>query len=349
MTARRDYGPVQLATYLGLEQWQFSRARMAGLIPAPNRARGRWSSVVADDALARVDQIRAAAGSVPDLGAVRAAEVLSVRLGTVVTGNGVAELARRGLIPISDYYKGYPLYDGQALEAFADVAAAAIEATWAGHLRTADESAAYLRVRRSDLDHLVRAGLLAPTSWGHGPFDRRDTFSVPLYRTGDLEDLAARPDIDWAAVRAVRTGRRSLLVGLPTASASSRLERTRPMPVARSSWKHEITIVIDEAELGRVTDECLAVWWHVAQANPADGFASATPGNLAETIGREIIRRWLTGVRPELWNHQGRHYYWHELTKWRDGESASTPHIPADPADTEANDPEGDAGHGGAS
>jgi hypothetical protein len=171
---------------------------------------------VADDALARIDQIRAAAGSVPDLGAVRAAEVLSVRLGAVVTGNGVEELARRGLIPIAGHYKSHPLYDGQALEAFADVAAA-IEATWAGHLRTADESAAYLRIRRSDLDHLVRAGLLASASWGHGPFDRRGTFSVPLYRTGDLDDLAARPDINWAAVRVVRAGRRSLLAVLPTA------------------------------------------------------------------------------------------------------------------------------------
>jgi hypothetical protein len=221
MTARRNYGPVQLATYLGLEQWQFSRARRAGLIPAPDRARGRWSAAVADDALARIDQIRAAAGSVPDLGAVRAAEVLSVRLGTVVTGNGVEELARRGLIPVTGHYKSYPLYDGQGLEAFADTAAA-IEATWAGYLRTADQSAAYLRIRRSDLDHLVRAGLLAPASWGHGPFDRRGTFSVPLYRTGDLDDLAARPDINWAAVRAIRAGRRSLLAALPAASASSR-------------------------------------------------------------------------------------------------------------------------------
>lgn len=144
-----------------------------------------------------------------------------MRLGAVVTGNGVEELARRGLIPTVGYYKGYPLYDGQALDAFADIAAA-VEATWAGHLRTADESAAFLRVRRSDLDHLVRAGLLAPASWGHGPFDRRDIFSVPLYRTGDLDDLAAWPDINWATVRAVQAGRRSLLAALPPAPASSR-------------------------------------------------------------------------------------------------------------------------------
>jgi hypothetical protein len=138
-----------------------------------------------------------------------------------VTGNGVEEQARRGLIPIADHYRSYPLYDGRALEAFTD-AATAIEATWAGHLRTADESAGYLRIRRSDLDHLIRARLLTPASWGRGPFDRRDTFSVPLYRTGDLDDLAARPDINWAAVRAIQAGRRSLLAALPAASAPSR-------------------------------------------------------------------------------------------------------------------------------
>jgi hypothetical protein len=221
VTARRDYGPVQLATYLGLEQWQFSRAREAGLIPGPDRPRGRWSAEVADAALVHRGQIRAAAGSVPDLGALRAAEVLSVRLGAVVTGNGVEELARRGLIRVAGHYKNYPLYDGRALEAFTNVAAA-IEATWAGYLRTADESAAYLRIRRSDLDHLVRAGLLMSADWGHGPFDRRDTFSVPLYRTGDLDDLAARLDIDWTAVRAVQAGHRSPLAALPTAPAPPR-------------------------------------------------------------------------------------------------------------------------------
>ncbi len=106
------------------------------------------------------------------------------------------------------------------------------------------------------------------------------------------------------------------------------------MPEIPDPWKHEITIVIDEADLGRVTDENLAVWWHLAQANPADGFASRKPGDLAETIGREIIRRWLTGVRPELWHHQGRHYYWHELIRLRErnDDGVSGPHPPADPA-----------------
>jgi hypothetical protein len=69
--------------------------------------------------------------------------------------------------------------------------------------------------------------------------------------------------------------------------------------------KHEITIEIDESMLASYTDEYLAVCWHVAQQNPAphgDYFA----GELTERIGREIIRRWLKGVPPELWHHQGR-------------------------------------------
>jgi len=217
MTGRRNgYGRVQLAARLGLEVWQFSRARQAGLIPCPDRPRNRWSVQAADAALAHIEEIRQAAGSVPDVGAVRAAEVLSARLGAVVTGDGVAELARRGLIPVTGSFKGWPLYDGRALEAFTDLAAA-VEATWAGHLRTADQSAAYLRIRRADLDHLARAGLLAPAGWGRGPFDRRDRFSVPLYRTGDLDGLAARAGIDWQAVRAVPPGRRSPLAALPSA------------------------------------------------------------------------------------------------------------------------------------
>jgi hypothetical protein len=109
------------------------------------------------------------------------------------------------------------------------------------------------------------------------------------------------------------------------------------MPVTGNPWEHQITIVISEAELPRVTDECLAVWWHVAQANPADGFASSQPGNLAETVGREIIRRWLAGVRPELWRHQGRHYYWHQLCQLgeRNGDGMSVLREAAGPAGQE--------------
>jgi len=155
---------------------------------------------------------------VPDVGAVRAAEVLSGRLGLVVTADGVEELARRDLLPVIGSYKQHALYDGRALEAFTDTGAAS-EATRTGRLRTAGQAAAYLRVRRSDLNHLIRSGVLTPVKYGHGPWDRRNETSVPLYRNGDLDQLTSRPDIDWAAVRATPPGRRSPLADLAAAEA----------------------------------------------------------------------------------------------------------------------------------
>jgi hypothetical protein len=154
--------------------------------------------------------------TVPDLGAVRTAEVLSARLGVTVTGDGVEELACRGLIPVTGSYKGYALYDGRVLEAFTD-SAAAVEACRADQLRTAAQAAAYLRIRRSDLNHLIRARVLKPAKWGRGPWDRRDTVSVPLYRTADLDGLLTRSDVDWQAVRSVPAGRSSLLADLAEA------------------------------------------------------------------------------------------------------------------------------------
>jgi hypothetical protein len=142
--------------------------------------------------------------------------VLSGRLGLPVTADGVEELVRRGLLLVVGYYKEHALYDGRALEAFTDTAAAA-DATWAGQLRTAGQAAAYLRIRRSDLAHLTRPGVLKPVRYGRSSWDRRGQASTPLYRTGDLDTLAARPDIDWAAVRATPSRRRSPLAALEQA------------------------------------------------------------------------------------------------------------------------------------
>lgn len=68
-----------------------------------------------------------------------------------------------------------------------------------------------------------------------------------------------------------------------------------------------VTIDIDTDKLDGYTDTYLAQLWHIAQANPADGFASSEPGRLAEYIGREIIRRFLANTPPDLWHHQGAH------------------------------------------
>ena len=178
----REYGPVQLAGFLGLGRWQLDRALTDGLIPGPDTRNGKWSSAVAQHAAARLTDIRAAVGTIPDLGAIRAADILTQRLGAPVTSDGVAELARRGLIPVAGHYKGFAVYDGRALEAFTDVGAAT-EANRAGRLRIAGEAAEYLRIRRAGHDHLIRAGLLTPAGWARrlaaAPAERGRTHPTP--------------------------------------------------------------------------------------------------------------------------------------------------------------------------
>jgi hypothetical protein len=78
--------------------------------------------------------------------------------------------------------------------------------------------------------------------------------------------------------------------------------------------KTAITVEIDDALLPSYTDSHLATLWHLAQANPAP-HGDRHAAELAERIGREIIRRWLGASQPELWHHQGRDHYWSELRK----------------------------------
>lgn len=87
--------------------------------------------------------------------------------------------------------------------------------------------------------------------------------------------------------------------------------------------KHEITITIDTTPgaLENATDAHLAALWHVTQANPAP-LDCKEAGELAEHVGREIIRRFVMNTPPALWAHQGNHAYWRILTKhgrWVDG------------------------------
>lgn len=70
--------------------------------------------------------------------------------------------------------------------------------------------------------------------------------------------------------------------------------------------KTTITFTVDTDTLPSLTDEYLAALWHVAQANPVP-IEDRAAGQVAEAIGREIIRRFLANTPPLLWNHQGRH------------------------------------------
>jgi hypothetical protein len=212
--APKDYGPVQFPGRLGLPLWAFERALRDGLIPPADPATGRWPASVVDAVVTELDHIRAAVGVQPDVGAGRAAGVLADRFSIDVYPDVLLELDRTGLIPCVGDYKGYPLYDGRALERFSD-REALDQAMTAGQLLTRHEAAGYLQVRRSDVAHLVAAHWLEPVTWVRSGWQRRQSApEVPLFRAGDLDILLTHPEIDWDKVRATPPGRPSPLARL---------------------------------------------------------------------------------------------------------------------------------------
>ncbi|GAB3812745.1 hypothetical protein [Kribbella italica] len=222
MTARRgSFGPVQLARHLGWWDFQVARAVRHGLIPAPDLG-SRWSAGLVETFAARAGQLGAEVGSLPDMGAARAARVLAERFGCEVTPDAVFELARRGVLPVVNFYRANPLFDGGEVERFSD-RAVLDDAAAAGRCVTADEAAEHLRIRRSDFGHLVRAGRVGAVRRVYGSYRRSRSAAplVALFRVVDLDALLADAGIDWAAVRATAPGRRSPLAALPTATTTN--------------------------------------------------------------------------------------------------------------------------------
>lgn len=217
----RDYGPRQFPDALGLAGWEFARALTDGLIPGPN-TNGRWPAAVLEDARTRLDDIRAKVGDVPDLGASRAAEILTERLAVDVDPDTIIELARLGHLHEAGDYKGHQLYSGRDIAAFRDrTVLAAAEHT--GRQRDRAAVARYLKVRASDVEHLIDSNWLQPITWVHSSWQRRrEAPAVPLFRTGDLDVLLEHPEIDWPAVRSTPRGRPSPLAKLPRARPGRR-------------------------------------------------------------------------------------------------------------------------------
>ena len=215
----KDYGPQQFPDRLGLPRSVFDRAVRDGLIPASTA--GRWPVSDVEAALANLVEIKAAVGTQPDVGAVRAAEVLSARFDINVEPDSLLELDRQGHIPQIGEHKGHVLYDGRALERFDD-RDALLRAIRDGRLLNRDEATTHLGIRRSDFDHLVRSNWLEPVTWVHSSWQRRRAQpAVPLFRLGDLEVILAHPAIDWDEVRRTPIGRPSTLARISRGPTSS--------------------------------------------------------------------------------------------------------------------------------
>lgn len=214
--------PAALAVRLGLAEWQVLRAERDQLIPVRDRSRG-WSAALADQLAVTFvgdrDELLSRIGRVPDMGTWDTAAHLAARYG-VEDGPGlrdaVRELAHLRVLTIRYWDRSFPVYDGRSIEAVTDptvITAAGVS----GATLTADQAAGRLGVRRVDFDHAVRAGLIGPCRWVRTYYTSRHRDpGMWLYRTADVNALAARTDIDWPTVRATRKGGRSLLAVFPT-------------------------------------------------------------------------------------------------------------------------------------
>jgi hypothetical protein len=85
------------------------------------------------------------------------------------------------------------------------------------------------------------------------------------------------------------------------------MQTTHEAPAVQRST-HNVSIAIDLDALTSYTDQYLATCWHAAQANSQSSFDSPEPEQIAEAVGREIIRRWLAQVPPALWHVKGGHF-----------------------------------------
>ncbi|MEU8952466.1 hypothetical protein [Streptomyces sp. NPDC048489] len=181
-----------------------------------------------DAAEEQLEEIRAAIGSLPDVGASRAAAILGRRFGIEGLDYAVVwELARTDAIPAVGEFKGHPLYCGRALEAFHDRKLLE-RARQSGELLQVVGVARYLAVRRSDVMHLVRSRWLRPTSWAYSYYQPKKWGpQVALYRRGDLDVLLTHPAIYWDEVRATPRGRPSDRVSGPAVPATA-TESRRP-------------------------------------------------------------------------------------------------------------------------
>lgn len=216
--AGKTFGPRQFPDALGLKLWEFARARQVGLIPDPGED-GRWPAAVVADARSRLEEIRERVGDLPDCGATRAAAAMAERLGVAVLPDTIRELARMGHLRVVGDFKGHALYSGCDVAAFRNLTV--LEgAAWSGYERDRASVAAYMRLRPSDVEHLIRSGRLVPVRMVESSYQpRRWGATVPLFRTGDLDALLADPAIDWDRVRATPARVRSPLAKLPDRSA----------------------------------------------------------------------------------------------------------------------------------
>lgn len=214
MARLTHYYEDQLASRLRLPITVVRSARHAGAIPPPAED-GRWTRAQVDAMKARADEIEAAGGS--PISGQWACRLLEKRLGLEADTVKVFQILRlidRGLLhQLGSSPEAGTVVSAQLVTQAAehpDIRRMLAEDTPLGP----DQAAERLGIRRSDWDHVVRAGWVHPAQWIEVRFgtSKAGAVQVPLYRTVDVDAVpGAHPEVDWDAVRATPKGRRSPL------------------------------------------------------------------------------------------------------------------------------------------
>ncbi|MFJ3819259.1 hypothetical protein [Streptomyces sp. NPDC090056] len=217
MRAAYDEYGVASRLKVSVAAWRWAVA--SGLAPASDVGAGRWSRAVVQAADA--EGIRAALPGV--VSAWWAAERLTQALGEPlpfgrppVTATAVGHLVRAGLLAYLGADTATPDVHPDQVATLArrrDLPALLDRHVPLGP----DQAAVRLGVRRTDFDHVVRLGWLAPV--GSVTIDykraRGGVTDVPLYSGQDIALLpVSRPSVDWRALRTLAPGRRSPLAAL---------------------------------------------------------------------------------------------------------------------------------------
>jgi DNA polymerase III epsilon subunit-like protein len=287
---RTYFGPLVLADEVGLARWQFERAEAAGMLPAPQHARG-WLPGQVEQVRQLVPAIIERFGAEHPIGATRCAERLAIRLELEVDPSDIEALAEAGQLEVVDVYStrrgNYDLFAPAAVDALSaeqvravitarqewtaasmsfpevcqhlgwryeelerataeraiergrfdryrrsDIDALADDAELGERIRadrllTADQAADRMDLDRRHFDIAVEHGWITPRRHHDKPVGRYKTVSVPLYRTGDVDALLKRPDVNWHEVRETPKGERSPLLRLVGGRAPTRAKVIR--------------------------------------------------------------------------------------------------------------------------
>ncbi|MGW7516607.1 hypothetical protein ACWGJ2_13545 [Streptomyces sp. NPDC054796] len=217
MARERDFGPVQLADWLGLEPRTVRRAQARGLIPPPDIDDERWSLGLAKTIPDRLVEITAAFGDGEAASGSTGSAPKEPRRAGAAKGRSFGPYQLAGRLGLENWQIGRgqqkgvvppPDVDGKRWsEAVADMLAGRVEEIRAtvgdhpgvGSVKAAEHLASRtgLEVDRVDVQALAGRGLLEPV----GTFKEH-----PMYSLDDLDGLPAeevgatvREREDWLA------------------------------------------------------------------------------------------------------------------------------------------------------